>query len=105
MTRNDYLWIGVKLLGLWILLIAVGSLFGVLESVAQYRMMGFLLDSDLPTEVPIDPRSARSGLLGTAFVRSLQAAVYGCGAYWFLARTNSVVDRVVGSSMQRPPAA
>ena len=94
MNRSDYLWIGVKLLGLWILLLAIGAAGATLEPIFQLADADRRLGSDVSAADAIDLSFRQAHYTGQAIAYGLRLVVYLAGAWFFLARTASVVERL-----------
>ncbi|NQU37224.1 MAG: hypothetical protein HQ526_06445 [Actinobacteria bacterium] len=68
MTRADHLWIGVKFLGLWVLLLAVSSLFSVLEPLGQLIFVQGFANPDSSTIDSFEEARISAHYVGFALV-------------------------------------
>ena len=94
MQRSDYLWIGVKLLGLWILLLAIGSAGTALEPVLQLTDAMRRVGPGASEADAIDLSFRQAHYTGQAIAYSIRFAVYAAGAWFFLSRTAGLVERL-----------
>ena len=94
MTRNDYLWIGVKMLGLRLAILATTAAFSISESLSLFQLYDHFArvdDLDGVADEAVVRRGAALVALGIAVLRAL---VYGCASFVFLRRTNVTVSRI-----------
>ena len=99
MLREDYLWIGIKLLGLWIALLAIGALFEVLDAGVKYQLYGMIEITKSLESSSWNADSLRASSLAYLVVGACKLVVWSVGSYFFLRRTDAVVKR-----LSKPPA-
>ena len=97
MTKRDYVWVGVRIFGLYLLVQAVISLATEVGSHVASQQARVLLDSQNENVA----RAAAADMVrwqGFFWVAAVKLGAYGLAAYYFLRRGQGLIDWIAPPS-------